>query len=178
MKKFEFKPIIFSALLYVVYYCGISALGFVIVPISGMIISAITYNEFIRELIPVISMITVGIAGLFILSYIGGYRKNIAHDNKKIISKFIIAVICSYIIYYLMGLFTKFAFHFNFNLTLLFYETHESLAGRLYEEHFGMLNITFFILLIPMFIASLWGFKQGVSKREKERQELVSKKQD
>ena len=167
------KPVFFSALLYVVYYCGMSALSILIAMIPSYIAKSLTHNENIREFTLVISMIVIIVMGLFILFYNDGYRKNVSYD-KNIFIKFIISVAFSYIIYFLIGILIK--FHVLLYSSPFYLSSFITKAGDitiLQNQHFGTLNITFFILLIPMFISSLLGFRLGIAKREKDRNKMM-----
>jgi len=113
---------------------------------------------------------------LFILFFINGYKKNSRTERDNITKNFIISAICSYVIYYIIGLFTKFIVILyvpSYHLSMFISE--EIYTSIIQNEHFGTLNIAFLILLIPIFISSLLGFKMGVFKRERERNKLIGK---
>jgi len=172
----KIKSIFSSAFLYVVYYYAVSALSVVIALVPIYIVRALIYDEYIRTLTTVISLIMVTLIGLFMLFYKDGQKKNVSYDNDKIFIKFIISVICSYIICYLIGILTKFfiIIYMPSNyLSILI--TAEADISIVQNKYFGTLNITFLILLIPMFISSLLGFKKGVVKREKNRTKTITK---
>ena len=171
-----FKPAFFSALLYVVYYSGIMFLSGLISMLPNMIISIIfTYNANIRNITTYISLIAVYLIGIFILFYRDGYKKNVNYDNDKILNRFIMSAIISYAIYYLMGIIIYISGWTNF--TVIHSPTYIYIilgAVEIEDLTFRMINISFLIAIIPIFISSLLGFIAGKSKREKTRKNIIN----
>jgi len=147
--------------------------GLIISIISGIIF---TYNTDIRGILNNIAFILVYLIGIYILFYKDGYRKNVAYDNEKILNKFIIFAIGSYVIYYLTGvIITTFSWT---TFMLIHSPTYVSLilgAKEIEDLTFKMMNISFIIIIIPVFISSFFGFKTGVDKRKKDREKTTGK---
>jgi len=170
------KKMLLPVLLYVVYYCGISVVCYVLNMLPN------PENMYADEVIPNLNNVILAMAEisiiLFILFFINGYKKNsrtgIERDN--IVKNFIISAICSYVIYYIIGLLIKFVVILYVPLYYLsMFISEEIYTSIIQKEHFGTLNIVFLILLIPIFISSLLGFKMGVFKRERERNKTTGK---
>jgi len=177
--KTNIKNIVLSVLLFVIYYCGISVLS------RGMGVLNQT-QEFVEFRPFTLIGAIYRTAGFFILPFIFFYRKG--YKNNSMSSSFrdlntlnnvIIPVICSCIIYYIIGLLSKFTIIlfipvYIFSLLI----TGEILAATIQNEYFGALNIAFLIFVILMFISSFMGFKIGVIRRERVRRKLTANKKD
>ena len=149
--KINIKKILLPALLYAVYYCGISVLS------RGLGVLNQTQIDVDFKPFNLISAI-YRTAGFFIIPFIFFYRKG--YKNNSISSSFrdlstmnniIIPAICSYIIYYIIGLLSKFIIIlfipvYVFSLLI----TGEIFATTIQNKYFGTLNIAFLIFIILM----------------------------
>ena len=177
--KTNIKNIVLSVLLFVLYYCGISVLS------RGMGVLNQTQDIVEYKHYNLISAIYRTI-GFFIIPFIFFYRKG--YKNNSMSSSFkdlntlnnvIIPAACSYIIYYIIGLLSKFTIIlfipiYIFSLLI----TGEIYATTIQNDYFGTLNIAFLIFIILMFISSFMGFKIGIIRRGKAKKNLMANKND
>jgi O-antigen/teichoic acid export membrane protein len=115
----------------------------------------------IRDLLSMFSLIIVVSIFLYISMYRTGYRGNVTYEKrtmKKLLIPLIISVALLVIIITAMNI-------FNYNPN----ETDNELVDVL---------ISAYINIIPLPFVMFFGIIKGYKKREKERQELMSKKQD
>jgi len=175
--KINIKNIVLLILLFVIYYCGISALS------RGMGVLNQTSIDDDFKPFNLISAI-YRTAGFFIIPFIFFYRKGYKSNSMSssfkdlnTLNNVIIPVICSFIIYYIIGLLSKFVIIlfipvYIFSLLI----TGEIFATTIQNEYFGALNIAFLIFIILMFISSFMGLKIGVIRRGKARKKLMTNK--
>jgi hypothetical protein len=177
--KTNIKNIVLSVLLFVIYYCGISVLS------RGMGVLNQTQIDIEYRPFNLISAI-YRTAGFFIIPFIFffllWYKNNSISASFKdlnTLNNVIIPIIGSCIIYYIIGLLSKFTiilFIPIYIYSLLI--TGEIFATTIQNEYFGTLNIAFLIYIILMSISSFVGFKIGVMRRGKSRKKLMANKKD
>jgi len=178
--KFPIKSLALSALLYVGYQYGVTLLAALIATIPSIVVASVTGDIFIRVLTVFIAETVLIMIGLFVLFYNDGYRRNVSYDKSNKFTGFIISLICSYVIYYLLGVLTKFFFIFStdgLGFLLMGVDNVRSLPlGEQAVVPFGDSTLAFLILLVPVAVLSVLGFKIGHAKRQKDRAKMTQNK--
>ena len=168
----KIKPIALSALLFLAYYYGLSLLSIAVSLLPMYIARGLTSDEFIRTLSLTVAMVITMVAGLFFIFRTTGYRDNRSYEKSNLLHKFILPVLCSYAAYYFIALVARFFLLLYFPQNYLAIQISRDFDAGIWEfqkNHFGLLNVTFLIMLPLMFVPSLAGYMMGAKKRAKKR---------
>ena len=165
-----------NSILYTSYLFGASLLSLLISAVPLYITKTLTGSEYIQTLIMVISMIISMIATMYIILYRTGYDKNSGHENFKK-SELLITVSLTTALHFIMALFLKF---FSFLYLPVAYiggliigDASIDVIASLVNTNFHLMILSYFIMMIPLMGAMIFGFNKGMEKRQKEREKTL-----
>jgi len=121
-------------------------------------------------------LITMVITVYFLL-YKSGYKRNSTYESYKI-HKLLITLVFTFLIHFIIGLISKYFIVLYFPVTYLsqlIINNPSNDIVSLQNNHFNVMTLSYFIMVIPLVLFMVLGFYKGLKKRKIEREKTIAK---
>ena len=166
-----------DSVLLTVYLYGASLLSLLVSAIPIYITNALTYDEFTRMTVQVISMVLTMCAAMFILCRRTGYTKN-KGINKFGTPEIIITVAATSILHFILALIFRFYVFLYIPVGyiggLINGNVHVEAIASLAKENMPLMILSHIIMMIPISACMALGFSKGYAKRSAERKKTLA----